>query len=395
MNFEETKEKEILEMFESRNINLRKLNNLLDEVDLNKCDYDDYFRYSLLSRCIQNIFNEAINVDWLEVFKLFKEKGLNLDFFGNTLIGDLRFAITPADNLNRVAEYILDNKKYIGDVDPIIDGLIVYNTIGACILIEDEKLWKRQIELYNFVVDYLKQAKSLDKERWNPIIVKDYKLLLKKLEDFDIKGKKIKDIRALGCCYNYAYDRIEDIAYNILNSEGNPEYEKLSEFKNIPSDIQYSRLIEVDEPVIITFDDGTQLEIEFSYPPDEVKISKNKIGKFDIFNTNYPNIDLNILFSNCLNETLEDIIVELTTDSTYFGIPIKKQDIYMKNIIFKLTNGLSIVFTIWADFGVVSVKQYEEYSKIEFKDLKKGIIHNNYNSRLKKYDLTTDTFINN
>lgn len=41
MNFEETKEKEILEMFESRIINLRRLSNLLDEVDLNKCDYND------------------------------------------------------------------------------------------------------------------------------------------------------------------------------------------------------------------------------------------------------------------------------------------------------------------------------------------------------------------
>lgn len=74
MNFEETKEKEILEMFESRNINLKNLNNLLDGVDLNKCDYDDYFRYSLLSRCIQNIFNEIINVDWLEVLNYLKKK---------------------------------------------------------------------------------------------------------------------------------------------------------------------------------------------------------------------------------------------------------------------------------------------------------------------------------
>ena len=131
--------------------------------------------------------NEPLNVDWLDVFKMFKDKGLNFNFFGNTLIGDLHYAITPDDNLIRVAQYIFDNKNYIGDVDPILEGLDVYDTVGACIPIEDEELWARQVELHNFVVDYLKQTKHLDKESWNPIIIKDHKQLLKTLDNFPDK----------------------------------------------------------------------------------------------------------------------------------------------------------------------------------------------------------------
>ena len=393
MYFEKPEEKEILKMFDNHSIDLNKLANLLDEVDLNNCEYEDYYRWSLLSQCAYNAMNEPLNVDWLDVFKMFKDKGLNFNFFGNTLIGDLHYAITPDDNLIRVAQYIFDNKNYIGDVDPILEGLDVYDTVGACIPIEDEELWARQVELHNFVVDYLKQTKHLDKESWNPIIIKDHKQLLKTLDNFDVKGKKIKDIRALGHCYNYTIDRIEDVAHNILEADGNHNYEKLSEFKNIPLDTKYYRAVEVDEPIIITFDDGNQLEIEFSYPPEEVKISKNKIEKLDIFNTNSPNMDLNILFSNCLNETLEDIIVELTTDKSYFDIPVDNKDTYIKNIIFKLTNGLTIVFTVWADFADVSIKEYGADSKIEFKDLKKGIIHNIYSERLQKFDIATDRFV--
>lgn len=94
MYFEEPEEKEILKMFDNHSIDLNKLANLLDEVDLNKCEYEDYYRWSLLSQCAYNAMNEPLNVDWLDVFKLFKDKGLNFNFFGNTLIADLHYAIT-------------------------------------------------------------------------------------------------------------------------------------------------------------------------------------------------------------------------------------------------------------------------------------------------------------
>ena len=56
-----TKEHEILDMFDKHNIDISKLDKLLDKVDINKCDYEESYRWSLLSECIYNIANEPIN----------------------------------------------------------------------------------------------------------------------------------------------------------------------------------------------------------------------------------------------------------------------------------------------------------------------------------------------
>lgn len=360
-------DKQILDMFDSHDIDISKLDILLDKVDINKCDYEESYRWSLLSECIYYIANQPINIDLLDIVKLFVKKGLNLDIFGNTLIGDLDYAITKDDNMIRVAEYILNNKSYIGDIYPIIDKLNINNKICSNIL--DEQLLNSLNELYSYILDYLKNIEKLTDKTWKPLIIKDYKKLLNKLNSFNIKNKKITSIRAIGMVYNFNKDEIEAKAYNILRDD------KLSDFNNIPPNTLFNRYIEVDEPIVITFDDNTHLEIEYTNP-NCIKISKNKINKFHVYNTNIPNIDLNILFSNCLGEKIEDIVIELTTDKNYFNIPIAKQDIYIKNIIFKLSNFKQIVFRVFFDYGIVSIKNYNENSKILFKDLKKSMLNN-------------------
>ena len=302
----------------------------------------------------------------LIIVKLFVKKGLNLDIFGNTLIGDLDYAITKDDNMIRVAEYILNNKSYIGDIYPIIDKLNINNKICSNTL--DNQLLNSLKELYNYILDYLKKIDRLTDKTWKPLIINNYRKLLKQLNSFNIKGRKITNIRSIGMCYNFNKDEIEAKAYNLLGDD------KLSDFNSIPPNTLFDRYIEVDEPIIITFDDNTNLEIEYTYP-NCIKISKNKIDKFHVYNTNIPNIDLNILFSNCLNETLEDIIIELTTDINFNEL-VNKQDIYIKNIIFKLSNNKQIVFSVFFDYGIITIKNYNEDSKISFKDLKKSMLNN-------------------
>lgn len=213
--------------------------------------------------------------------------------------------------------------------------------------------------------------------KWNVPLIQESNELMERLKELDIKGKNITSIRCVGLCYNLSEDMIEDQAYAYYEKEKIENYEELSNYENILPDTPFTRYVEIDEPIIIYFDNGDRLEIDFS-EASSLKIGKNSLPENVKFSTNAPNADINIVFSNCIGKEIKGFEVimsdELYSDYTGSqGIPEpKNQDSYISMFRILLEEDVYIEFNSFFDYGEVAVFQYGK-SEILWKDLKNGI----------------------
>ncbi len=213
--------------------------------------------------------------------------------------------------------------------------------------------------------------------KWNVPLIQEPNELMKKLKELDVKGKKITSVRCVGLCYNLREDMIEDHAYGYYQEEKIENYEELSNYENILPDTPFTRYVEIDEPIIVYFDNGDRLEVDFS-EASSLKIGKNSLPENIEFSTNAPNADMNIIFSNCIGKEVKGFEV-IMSDALYSdytgsqGIPEpENQDSYISMFRILLEKDVYIEFNSLFDYGEVAVFQYGK-SEILWKDLKNGI----------------------
>ena len=121
-----------------------------------------------------------------------------------------------------------------------------------------------------------------------------------RISSFNLVGRKIKALRMIGLSYFLRRDWIEDVAYRSL-SENLPEDERQrkSDYENISPSLMISRSSQIDEPLLIKFEDDEIFEIDTPQEP-EFRFSMNCIPWFIEAGTNSPNVDADILFAPCV-----------------------------------------------------------------------------------------------
>lgn len=211
-------------------------------------------------------------------------------------------------------------------------------------------------------------------EDWKADLIQEPNELLEKLKSFKIKGKKIKGIRILG----NAFDLIEGLEEEIYKKT---ESQNDSDLANFKDDYEFKRIIQIDEPIIITFDDGNKLEIDYS-EGSSIKIGLNTLPD-NIESKNFVNnLDGNVMFSNCIEKTVIGFQIsiqddyELTWDFTgSHGIDLpENQDAYISEFRILLSDSISLVFKNFYDYGHVWTEEWmTDISKIKWSELKKGI----------------------
>lgn len=138
----------------------------------------------------------------------------------------------------------------------------------------------------------------------------------------------------------------------------------------IPDNLQDKRIVEIDEPFILEFTDGQQIELDANDVNNEVTVAFNEIpssAKADI-NTN--NIDGNVIFSSCLGKTITAIKF----------LPKIPKEPYVPCIVFVLNDNTEIQIEGYLDFCNVSHNKTDSKGKdsiipISWGELKKGL-HN-------------------
>ncbi|MGN0501927.1 MAG: hypothetical protein ACI4HN_03285 [Ruminococcus sp.] len=87
------------------------------------------------------------------------------------------------------------------------------------------------------------------------------------MDNLNLKDRKIKQIKMIGLNYMHVREWIENEAYLLLENKVSNETErqKQSDYKNIAPDILFDRYAQIDEPLMIEFEDGNRLEMLSPY----------------------------------------------------------------------------------------------------------------------------------
>lgn len=216
-------------------------------------------------------------------------------------------------------------------------------------------------------------------EEWNVPAIHEPNELMKKLKEMNLIGKKIKSMRCVGLCYNLTEDMIEEHVYGYYEEKGIENYEQLSNFDNIPLDTPFDRYVEIDEPIVIYFEDGDRLEVDYR-DASYLKIGKNSLSLDIECSINYPNVDINIVFSNCIGTSITGFKIgmldDIPLDNTGVVFDTEKQDSFISGFRFYLDNGLYLEFDSWYDYGIVSVCEGTSDTTILWNELKQGLKNN-------------------
>lgn len=199
----------------------------------------------------------------------------------------------------------------------------------------------------------------------------------KQIKDFfsklNIIGKKIKSIKILGRDYDHDRDGIENLAFLQLDKVlPEDQAREKAEYANIPQNLMFYRIAEVDEPIVIELDDGRRLEILILELDNTIYADINKIPPNATWDINSANVDGNVMFSPCVGQTIK--AVEFPAHGYSFGE--EKNPPQIPDILIRLENGTGLKIEGWVDFcDVECLDGNNQTLKISFEDLKKGL-HN-------------------
>lgn len=233
--------------------------------------------------------------------------------------------------------------------------------------------------LYSKGQDNFKDFKFSARE-WSAPIMVSADEIRESINKLNLVGRKIKRLRMIGLSYSLTRDWVEDAAYGLMSDLPQMQRENQSEYKYIPSDLQFLRSSQIDEPFLIQFEDGDVFEIDTPQEA-EYSFSMNCIPWYIDAGTNQPNVDADRLFSVCLDKRIED--VQIDTEIIYED-PISHEPLgsngtgreIVSRIVLRLEGGVGICINAWIDYCEVScVDENDEIVKIPFRELKEALFN--------------------
>ena len=181
---------------------------------------------------------------------------------------------------------------------------------------------------------------------WSAVILQSPEEVISKVYELNLQGRVIKDIIAVGWGYNWSQDSLESA---IWDAEKNN--------RSIPC------YAEIDEPVLITFEDGDTLGISFD-DGSSVRMELNTIPIDIKPGINPKNFHANQLFKSIIGKHIVAIEVTASTEYPDFtwshGLELGKQSCYVSRLDIVVEddaphwrNRLKLSFNPFFDYGWV------------------------------------------
>lgn len=217
-------------------------------------------------------------------------------------------------------------------------------------------------------------------EEWSAPRMVSPKEIRDRLHSFALCGRKIRRMRMIGLSYFHTRDWIEDAAYGQLKDLSEEERQRRSQYSMIDPDLPFARCAEIDEPLLIEFEDGDVFEIDTPQEP-EFCMSMNCIPWWIGAGTNQPNADADILFSPCIGQTI--VNVEVNTNWTDkdpmfrepFDSPPYQREL-VSDITLRLENGVGLRIGAYIDYCEIEcIDANSEDTKISFSELKQALFN--------------------
>ena len=237
---------------------------------------------------------------------------------------------------------------------------------------------------------------------WSAPILQTHDEVISKLAELKLEGRIVKDVRCIGMAYNWRKDDIVECVYNKLERmmpEQRGALQNPEAF--LPEGVKLLRWVEIDEPLLIEFEDGDILAIDYS-EGSSIRMDMNTIPKNIYYGTNKPTIHANILFENIIGKEIVSVEVITSTVMPEFtgshGLSLNEQQSYITGVQIRYREGdfyypqNSLYFTSYMDYGIVELKNHNgEIMKIhapEVKEVVKGFIEKEVLDSQEEFDLS-------
>ena len=203
---------------------------------------------------------------------------------------------------------------------------------------------------------------------WSAPILQTPDEVIHKVHELKLVGRVVKDIIAVGMGYNWRDDDIADAVYNsiermhpVLKSAiPNPE-------AFLPFGVELSCFAELDEPLLIVFEDGDVLAVCF----DEgscVRMELNTVPVMIEPGINFKTFHANRLFKDLMGRRVVAVEVTASTEEPDFtgshGLCLDEQTSYISKLDFVYDDETinrprrRLSFEAWYDYGCVSLTDY-------------------------------------
>lgn len=173
---------------------------------------------------------------------------------------------------------------------------------------------------------------------WSAPILQTGEEVIRRFHELNLKGRVVKDIIAIGMGYNWVGDWIDDAVYNAMERMTPSEKAAIpNPDAFLPEGVELLCFAEIDEPILIVFEDGDVLGISF----DEgscVRMDLNTLPVTLEWGTNRRTFHANRLFRDILGKSMTGIEVEISTCCPEFtgsyGLHLKEQESYIQSLSF-------------------------------------------------------------
>ncbi len=220
---------------------------------------------------------------------------------------------------------------------------------------------------------------KFDNNEWSAPIMVDKAEIAAIIKSLNLEGRVIKDIRFVSHAYNLVRHWVEDYVYNRLENLSEEERQEKSEYHNIPLDLPFLRYAQLDEPLLIKFEDNDRLEIDAPQEP-EFRLSLNCIP-WDIEpGCNASNAEASVIFDSCIGKKIErvEVATYMADKEPMFScaFPNDEKRELVRSIILWLSDNTGICVEPFFDFvDVTLIGSNKLIVEIPFKQLKSALFN--------------------
>ena len=217
-----------------------------------------------------------------------------------------------------------------------------------------------------------------DERRWSAPVIQSPEELAGYLRAADIPGRRLTGVRCVGPAYNFTREWLESLAFTAAMANTDPEkaFPPLAEY--LPEDTVFNRLLLTDKPVVLEFDTGDSLAVDFSRPA-EVRMALNSIPAGVQMQPGCDNVDTAVLFSEVLGKHVLGLQIgrrrSLPEDWPQpSGEEWKEQETLIAFLLFQMEDGVGLAFEPFRDTGrVFVIDQEKKIHTISYGELKPAL----------------------
>ncbi len=226
---------------------------------------------------------------------------------------------------------------------------------------------------------------------WSAPILQTAEEVVAKIHELQIIGRIVKDIRSISHNYGFLFN---DNCREIFEAIRNKDDKALSA-------LDFECSVEIDEPLLIQFEDGDVLGIDFS-EGSSIRMDMNTLSWDILPSIDERNFHANRMFDNILGKRIDDILVTSSLIKPHFtashGLELDEQPSYLQSVSFCYRNGeendinstwRSLTFETDFDYGDVSLEEYSTVLTLpgpRIKDVMEGYLTPEYlKDYLKEY----------